>query len=711
MTHALSAALLHFVWQGLAVTIVLWLALFAMRKRSASLRYGVSCAALAVLVLLPVLTTWALSSGAGGTVVPRGLKPGPLDFSIRAAPAHVDWLALLQSWAVPVWACGVLIFSLRMIWGCTRIAAMRRAGTSAEAPMLSTFTALADRMSLTRPVQLLLSTVTDSPCVTGWLRPMVLLPISAATGLTADQLEGVLAHELAHICRHDYLVNLLQMAAETLLFYHPAVWWISNRIREERELCCDDLAVRVTGGALEYARALTALEKMRLARPVVALGSTDGPLFYRILRLVTGGGEYGPSKLSGAVALALSVVCVALCVNWARGQEPAHEAVTVNTTGAVLLHRSAIAYPESLREKGVQGTVSVEVTLDTSGEVSDARILSGPEELRKPVLASVLNWHFAPGGGTTRVVEVTFQRQTVVLNVTVDPNGTATGIRVTQSAGLERDKQAVEEVKQRKFDPAQGTSQTVRVSVGDEKPQVEQAGRLVVTTRGADGEPESRTARLQSMSAQLEGEIERNRARVTYQELIQKLLDRRAQLVILQKTYGPNHPEIVQLRKEVAELEQRVQVAHDGTPVQAGLATQATNAEAEEVKIKMAQVMGRIVEMRRSPDTPAAELALAETELQRMRALLAETVSHSMAGRKLAAIEIRGLSDEAGADLLSRLPVHEGDTLTTESMESTQRVARQFDSHLEVSFGGEPEGAFLRIHPAGRADGQLLRRK
>ena len=666
MTHALSAALLHFVWQGLAVTILLWLALFAMRRRAASLRYAVSCGAMALLVLLPGLTTWILYS-AGSVGFSRRATSVPLAPLSVAPLTSFDFLALLQSWAVPVWACGVLIFSLRMIWGCTRVAALRRDGAPADPPLSTTFTALATRMGVTRPVRLLLATVTDSPSVTGWLRPVVLLPITAATGLTPDQLEAVLAHELAHIRRHDYLVNLLQMATETLLFYHPAVWWISSRIRQERELCCDDLAVRTTGGAMEYARALTALEKMRMARPAMALGSTDGPLFHRIRRLVMGGNEYGPSKLSGAVALALSVVCVALCVNWARGQEPARDGVTVNTPGSVLLHRTAVQYPQSLREKGVQGTVSVEVTLDSAGEVTDARIVSGPEELRKPVLASVLNWHFRPDGAATRVVDITFG-----------------------SGALPR-----------KPEPAVAAS----ASPAGEKPRVERA--VVVTTRGPDGEPQV------LLHAQLEAEVARQS---TVRALGREIEARRANLAALQNTYGPNYPEILQRRKEIAELESRLQVAQRAAEEQVGVATQSTNARIEEVKNQMAELHSEIVAMRNRSDTPPAELSLRETQLQRLQELLAELspqplAGRNLAGRKLAAIEIRGLSDEAAADLLSRLPVHEGDTLTTESMQSTERTARQFDSHLEVSFGGEPEGAFLRIHPAGAADSPLLRRK
>ena len=105
---------------------------------------------------------------------------------------------------------------------------------------------------------------------------MVLLPSATLLGLTPEQLEAVIAHELAHIKRYDYLVNMLQMLVETLLFYHPAVWWLSARIRHERELCCDDLAVDSCGDALCYARALTRLERLRISAPAAALGSTGG---------------------------------------------------------------------------------------------------------------------------------------------------------------------------------------------------------------------------------------------------------------------------------------------------------------------------------------------------------------------------------------------------------------------------------------------------
>jgi TonB family protein len=410
ITHALSAALLHFVWQALPVTVLLWLALWLLRKRSAALRYIVCCAALALLAAFPVVTTLMLYKRPSATPFGLNMAIGSIQFDPSAPTQPAGWFPLVQDWAVPIWAFGVLLLSVRMAWGCTRIAALRRAGEAAGAELCSTVTAMARRMGVTRPVRILLSYVTDSPSVTGWLRPVLLLPVCAISGLTPEQLEAVLAHELAHIRRHDYLVNLLQMAAETLLFYHPAVWWISTRIRHERELCCDDVAVRATGGALSYARALTALEKLRAARPVLALRSTDGPLFLRIRGLVAGGGEYGPSKLSGAVALALALIGGTLTMNWSHAQEPPQHApgVSVDTGGAALLHGREVRYPEELRSKGVRGTVALEATIDKAGQVVDARVLSGPTELRKAALSAVLDWHFAPSGGTTRNIAITF---------------------------------------------------------------------------------------------------------------------------------------------------------------------------------------------------------------------------------------------------------------------------------------------------------------
>ncbi len=160
-------------------------------------------------------------------------------------------------------------------------------------------------------MRLLASASATVPFVVGWLRPVVLVPAALLTGLHPAEVEAIFAHELAHIRRHDFLVNLLQNVVETLLFYHPAVWWMSAQIRMEREHCCDDVAAAVCGGALDYARALVALERLRPATGLMVAAS-GGSLLERIRRLA-GARDNGRSAwplpalglfLAAAIALA-----------------------------------------------------------------------------------------------------------------------------------------------------------------------------------------------------------------------------------------------------------------------------------------------------------------------------------------------------------------------------------------------------------------------
>ena len=142
------------------------------------------------------------------------------------------------------------------------------------------------RMSVSRPVRLLVSGLSSAPAAIGWLRPIVLVPAGALAGLPAAQMEALLLHELAHIRRHDYLVQILQSAVEAVFFYHPAVWWISSHMRTERELCCDDIAVSITGDAVIYARALAEFDSASGFIQPRSWPRTAAPLADRIARLL-----------------------------------------------------------------------------------------------------------------------------------------------------------------------------------------------------------------------------------------------------------------------------------------------------------------------------------------------------------------------------------------------------------------------------------------
>jgi TonB family protein len=232
-----------------------------------------------------------------------------------------------------------------------------------------------------------------------------------------QQLEVILAHELAHIRRYDPLMNALQILIETLLFYHPAVWWTSGRIRHERELCCDDVALSCCGDALCYARALTALEKLRGVPAILAVGSTGGSLLYRIRRIMgERAGDYSPSKVSGVLAVAFAIGCLAINVTTRiQAQDlPKSQSiyrspgVEVDTAGAEIVE--PVRYPREAAEKAIQGTVVVQADVDARGNVADARVLSGPPELRKAVLRPVLAMRFkSTGTASTRQITATFQ--------------------------------------------------------------------------------------------------------------------------------------------------------------------------------------------------------------------------------------------------------------------------------------------------------------
>jgi hypothetical protein len=186
---------------------------------------------------------------------------------------------------------------------------------------------MAREAGIRRPVRVLESSLAQVPMVIGWLRPLILLPAAAVTGLTPQQLEAILAHELAHVRRNDYWMNLVQAAAEILLFYHPAVWWVSNRIRIEREHCCDDLGVAACGDRLTYARALVAMEELRSLPdvPSLALAFDGGSLLQRVRRLfeAPAPGHGGSAPWTAGLLLAAGALAVALGAGaaWAGAQQ------------------------------------------------------------------------------------------------------------------------------------------------------------------------------------------------------------------------------------------------------------------------------------------------------------------------------------------------------------------------------------------------------
>lgn len=320
---AVGWALLHFVWQGALVAALLAGVMSLLQRRTPNLRYLATCGALALMLALPIATMAWIFESAVEIAASRGTLSGPASaLGSNAAEQELrgdPWTSLWQReairgldgimpWLISLWLLGVVLCSLRLVGGWIWVQRLtRREARSVSMQWQMKVVDLAVKLRVTRPVRLIESALVQVPTAIGWLRPVILLPASALAGLTPNQLEAILAHELAHIRRHDYLINLLQRIIETLLFYHPAVWWVSRQARIEREHCCDDLAVAVCGDALVFARALAEMEGLRAA-PQLAVAASGGLLLTRMRRLLGVAESDGRSGTLSACAVVLAMV-------------------------------------------------------------------------------------------------------------------------------------------------------------------------------------------------------------------------------------------------------------------------------------------------------------------------------------------------------------------------------------------------------------------
>ena len=215
------------------------------------------------------------------------------------------------SFVVWGWLAGVTLLLARFGGGCWRVHRVRAAAVADGVSSWQAATErLAARLRLTVAFRVVESGLVDTPGVIGWVRPVILLPVAVLTNLSPIQIEAILAHELAHIRRRDYAVNLLQTVVEALLFYHPGVWWVSARVREEREHCCDDVAVEVCGEPRAYAAALAELAAWQTGEPAHAVGAADGSLVVRVRRLLRVQEDDRSRPVSGVV-LALGMLLAA----------------------------------------------------------------------------------------------------------------------------------------------------------------------------------------------------------------------------------------------------------------------------------------------------------------------------------------------------------------------------------------------------------------
>jgi TonB family protein len=332
--RAVGLALLDFVWQGAIAGTATAFALIAFRRATAQARYLTACAGLALIAAAPIVTVAdylresPLSAKHVVTPIARPAasvtaftNDGQMTTTVSLGSA--SRLERQLPIVVLIWSGGVILLTAHLLLGWMRVVQIRRRACGlATRQLTETVRRIAGHLGVSRPVQLLDSALVDVPSVIGWLRPAIVLPFSALAGLAPAHLEAILAHELAHIRRADYLINLLQSVVEILLFYHPAVWWVSRRIRLEREHCCDDVAASLCGDRAVYARALASLEELRVRTPALAMGADGGDLLDRVRRLIDPAFTSGP-RLSGGLAMSVVLTVLLLALSSQMSGTPA----------------------------------------------------------------------------------------------------------------------------------------------------------------------------------------------------------------------------------------------------------------------------------------------------------------------------------------------------------------------------------------------------
>ena len=360
VAQAVGWSLVHFIWQGAFLALIAKIILSLCPPCKSDLRYSIACSAICLMLMCPIGTTlflWhsilpvessevidlakrnttterveftpALPKLTNNTKKrsssPQRFKNSidPQPNSSKAATITSDRIRLSEitgtfaNRIVPlfpvllgIWAFGVIFLSIRLVCGWCNVQRLHQCGKLIDDPKIrDSLDRLKTQMNIHMLIPIRESIAIHSPMVIGWLKPVILLPVSAMTNLTSEQLSSILAHELAHVRRADYLVHLFQSAIEILLFYHPAVWWISNQIRKERENCCDDLAIKVCENKFQYVQALLKLEKVR-STSQLAMASDGGSLVERVARIT--GHHKRPQQAGWGAATVATLVVISL---------------------------------------------------------------------------------------------------------------------------------------------------------------------------------------------------------------------------------------------------------------------------------------------------------------------------------------------------------------------------------------------------------------
>ena len=270
MIESVGWAVVHSLWQSALLAIILAIAFGFIHKRRAVLRHNLAYGTL-VLCLLGFVSTfiWYFMQGLGSVEI-TGTVAAPETQTLSIAGTSLNLTEIMEKYlpvVFNVWLVGFILVAAKMMGGWAYMDNLRRKlKGKLDEPYQLMMRKLQDEMKIQKHILLAFSDRVNSPMVAGYFKPVILIPFGLVNNLTDKEVEAILAHELAHIKRNDFILNLIQTFIETILYFNPAVWWISSTVKNTREHCCDDQAIARCGSQLTYANALVKAEEWKQSR-------------------------------------------------------------------------------------------------------------------------------------------------------------------------------------------------------------------------------------------------------------------------------------------------------------------------------------------------------------------------------------------------------------------------------------------------------------
>lgn len=357
IVNAIGWTLIHTLWQGALIAIIVAISIRMIPVRMSNLRYALTCGAMAILFVLSVGTFFYVVEPPAATQMSQSyvlqfneiVSTGSSAFAFRNLISAINSNMTSIFW---VWVAGVVVFAVRFGGGLLYIHQLKKKVISVEQQWIDKLDHLRNKLDVNSIVRIFESAHISKPMVFGHLKPIIILPVGMLTGLPTQQIESILIHELIHIKRHDFLVNLIQSLMEIILFFNPFVWILSSMVRREREFCCDDQVIDAGSRSIDYVKALASLEEGSFRTPafVMALGKNKFQVFNRIKRIMEKSVNNEPNRVRPAALLILIGTALA-CASWLAPEQVNNSNIGPDVSQAMAVASDTTSRPQRNKTK------------------------------------------------------------------------------------------------------------------------------------------------------------------------------------------------------------------------------------------------------------------------------------------------------------------------------------------------------------------------